>query len=175
MRALFRQVPVMDTGARGATNNFARRGLGDVLLAWENEAWLARNEFGADAFEIIYPSLSILAEPPVAVVDSVMDNKGSRALAESYLQFLYTREAQEIIAKNYYRPRDVVVVAQYAEHYPPLKLVTIKDFGGWDAASAAYFADGGGVRAAVWRAAVWRAAVWRAAVWRAAVWRAAAV
>jgi sulfate transport system substrate-binding protein len=142
MRALFGQVPVMDTGARGATNSFARRGLGDVLLAWENEAWLARKEFGADAFEIVYPSLSILAEPPVAVADSVVDNKGTRALAESYLQFLYTREAQEIIAKNYYRPRDVVVVAQYAEHYPSLRLVTIKDFGGWDAASAAYFAEG---------------------------------
>ena len=111
MRALFRQVPVLDTGARGATNSFAQRGLGDVLLAWENEAWLARKEFGADEFEIVYPSLSILAEPPVAVVDSVVDRKGTRAVAEAYLEFLYTREGQEIAAKNYYRPRDAAVAA----------------------------------------------------------------
>jgi sulfate/thiosulfate transport system substrate-binding protein len=143
MRALFRRVPVLDTGARGATNSFAQRGLGDVLLAWENEAWLARKEFGADAFEIVYPSLSILAEPPVAVVDAVVDKKGTRAVAEAYLRFLYSREGQEIVATNYYRPRDPEVAAKYAERYPVLKLVTIADFGGWDAAQATYFAEGG--------------------------------
>ncbi len=143
MRALFRQVPVMDTGARGATISFVQRGLGDVLLAWENEAWLARKEFGADQFEIVYPSLSILAEPPVAVVDSVVDRRGTRAVAQAYLEFLYTKEAQEIVARNYYRPRDSAVAAQYAERYPTLRLLTIRDFGGWDVAQATYFADGG--------------------------------
>jgi sulfate transport system substrate-binding protein len=143
MRALFHQVPVLDTGARGATNSFAQRDLGDVLLAWENEAWLARKEFGADAFEIVYPSLSILAEPPVAVVDSVVDKKGTRDVAQSYLEFLYTRPAQDIAARNYYRARDQVVAVQYAERYPVLNLATIEDFGGWDAAQAKFFADGG--------------------------------
>jgi sulfate/thiosulfate-binding protein len=143
MRTLFRHVPLLDTGARGATNSFAQRGLGDGLLAWENEAWLARKEFGADEFAIVYPSLSILAEPPVAVVDSVVDKRGSRAVAEAYLQFLYTKEGQDIAAKNYYRPRDVTVAAQYTERFPALKLVTIEEFGGWDAAQAMYFADDG--------------------------------
>ena len=143
MRALFRQVPVLDTGARGATTSFAQRGLGDVLLAWENEAWLARKEFGADKFEIVYPSLSILAEPPVAVVDRVVDKKGTRAMAQAYLEFLYTKQGQEIAASNYYRPRDAAVAARYAERYPALPMLTIQDFGGWDAAQAAYFADGG--------------------------------
>ena len=143
IRLLFRHVPLLDTGARGATNSFVQRGLGDVLIAWENEAWLARKEFGADEFSIVYPSISILAEPPVAVVDSVVDRKGTRAAAEAYLQFLYTREAQEIAAKNYYRPRDATVAAQYAERYPAMKLATIQDFGGWNVAQAAYFADGG--------------------------------
>jgi sulfate/thiosulfate-binding protein len=143
VRLLFRHVPLLDTGARGATNSFVQRGLGDVLIAWENEAWLARKEFGADEFSIVYPSISILAEPPVAVVDSVVDRKGTRAAAEAYLQFLYTREAQEIAAKNYYRPRDATVAAQYAERYPAMKLATIQDFGGWNVAQAAYFADGG--------------------------------
>jgi sulfate/thiosulfate transport system substrate-binding protein len=143
MRRLFHQVPVLDTGARGATNSFAQRGLGDVLLAWENEAWLARKEFGADAFEIVYPSLSILAEPPVAVVDAVVDKRGTRAAAEAYLRFLYTREGQDIAAANYYRPRDSAVAQAYAERYPLLKLVNIQDFGGWEAAQSTYFADGG--------------------------------
>jgi len=143
MRDLFHHVPVLDTGARGATNSFVQRELGDVLLAWENEAWLARKEFGADAFETIYPSLSILAEPPVAVVDSVVDRKGTRAAATAYLEFLYTKQGQTIIGKHYYRPRDPAVAAQYAERYPPLKMVTIQDFGGWGAAQAKYFADGG--------------------------------
>ena len=102
-------MPVLDTGARGATNSFAQRGLGDVLLAWENEAWLARKELGADEFAIVYPSLSILAEPPVAVVDSVVDKKGTRAVAEAYLRFLYGKEGQDIVAQNYYRPRDPAV------------------------------------------------------------------
>ena len=143
MRTLFRHVPVLDTGARGATNSFAQRGLGDVLLAWENEAWLARKEFGADEFAIVYPSVSILAEPPVAVVDQVVDKKGTRAVAEAYLQFLYTKEGQDIAAQNYYRPRDAAVAAQYAERYPALNLTTVKDFGGWSTAQAMYFADGG--------------------------------
>jgi sulfate/thiosulfate-binding protein len=143
MRDLFHQVPVLDTGARGATNSFAQRDLGDVLLAWENEAWLARKEFGADAYEIVYPSVSILAEPPVAVVDSVVDKRGTRDVAQAYLDYLYTPEAQDIAARNYYRPRDPAVAARYAERYPALNLVTIQDFGGWDIAQAAYFGDGG--------------------------------
>ncbi|HET7879947.1 MAG TPA: sulfate ABC transporter substrate-binding protein, partial [Acetobacteraceae bacterium] len=125
------------------TNSFAQRDLGDVLVAWENEAWLVRQEFGADAFEIVYPSLSILAEPPVAWVDAVVDRRGTRALAEAYLRFLYTKEGQDIAAANYYRPRDAAVAQKYAEKYPTLKLVTIQDFGGWDAAQSTYFADGG--------------------------------
>jgi sulfate/thiosulfate-binding protein len=143
MHALFRQVPVLDTGARGATNSFAQRGLGDVLIAWENEAWLARKELGTESLEIVLPSISILAEPPVAVVDKVVDRKGTRELAQAYLEFLYTQQGQDIAARNYYRPRDPAVAAQYAERYPALNLLTIADFGGWDTAQAAYFADGG--------------------------------
>jgi sulfate transport system substrate-binding protein len=142
VRQLFQHVPVLDTGARGATNSFVQRELGDLLLAWENEAWLARKEFAADGYEIVYPSLSILAEPPVAVVDKVVDKKGTREAAEAYLAFLYTPQAQRIIGKNYYRPRDPAVAAEYAERYPPLNMVTIADFGGWDAAQTKYFADG---------------------------------
>jgi sulfate/thiosulfate transport system substrate-binding protein len=142
MSALFRQVPVLDTGARGATNTFAQRGLGDVLMAWENEAWLARKTFGADTFEIVYPSLSILAEPPVAMVDRVVDRKRTRDVAQAYLAFLYTDQGQDIAARNYYRPRDQAVAAHYAERFPALQMVTIEDFGGWDSAQAAYFADG---------------------------------
>jgi sulfate transport system substrate-binding protein len=142
MRQLFQHVPVLDTGARGATNSFVQRELGDVLLAWESEAWLARQEFAGDGYEIVYPSLSILAEPPVAVVDKVVDKKGTREAAQTYLEFLYTNQAQRIIGKNYYRPRDQAIAAEYAERYPPLKMVTIADFGGWDAAQAKYFADG---------------------------------
>ena len=143
MRDLFHHVPVLDTGARGATNSFAQRDLGDVLIAWENEAWLARKQFGADAFEIVYPSVSILAEPPVAVVDSVVEKRGTRDVAQAYLEFLYTPAAQDIVARNYYRPRDSTVAARYAERYPPLNMITIQDFGGWDTAQATYFADGG--------------------------------
>jgi sulfate transport system substrate-binding protein len=142
MTALFRQVPVLDTGARGATNTFAQRNLGDVLVAWENEAWLARKTFGADTFEIVYPSVSILAEPPVAMVDRVVDRKGTRDVAQAYLEFLYTQQGQDIAARNYYRPRDQAVAAHYAERFPVLNMVTIDDFGGWDSAQTAYFADG---------------------------------
>ncbi len=123
MRALFHQVPVLDTGARGATNSFAQRGLGDVLLAWENEAWLARKEFGADEFEIVYPSLSILAEPPVAVVDRVVGQAGhARGGAGLSASSSTRKQGQEIVARNYYRPRDPAVAARYAERYPALKL-----------------------------------------------------
>ena len=143
LRDLFHQVPVLDTGARGATVSFAQRELGDVLLAWENEAWLAREEFASDALEIVLPSVSILAEPPVAVVDSVVDKRGTRALAEAYLEFLYTPQAQEIAARRYFRPRDPDILARFAKQFPALKLSTIADFGGWPAAQANYFADGG--------------------------------
>ena len=143
LRDLFRQVPVLDTGARGATNSFAQRELGDVLIAWENDAWLARREFGADAYEIVYPSVSILAEPPVAVVDSVVDRRGTRELATAYLTFLYTPQAQEIAAQAFYRPRDAAVAARFAERFPALNMATIQDFGGWQKAQADYFADGG--------------------------------
>ena len=143
IRALFHQVPVLDTGARGATTSFAQRDLGDVLIAWENEAFLARKEFSDAEFETILPSVSILAEPPVAVVDSVVDKRGTRKVAEAYLQYLYTPEGQEIVARNFYRPRDATVVAKYTRIFPSVTLATIKDFGGWDKAQASYFADGG--------------------------------
>ncbi|NYE26624.1 sulfate ABC transporter substrate-binding protein [Pigmentiphaga litoralis] len=141
---LFKHVPVLDSGARGATTSFVERGLGDVLLAWENEALLSLKDLGPDKFEIVAPSLSILTEPPVAVVDRNVDKKGTRATAEAYLKFLYTPEAQEIIAKNYYRPRDPAVAAKYASAYPKVKLITIDDvFGGWQKAQKTHFADGG--------------------------------
>lgn len=143
LRTLFRQVPVLDTGARGATVSFAQRELGDVLLAWENEAWLAQEEFTGDGLEIVLPSVSVLAEPPVAVVDTVVDRRGTRALAQAYLEFLYTQPAQEIAAKRYFRPRNAEVAARFASRFPALKLATIADFGGWPAAQAGYFADGG--------------------------------
>jgi sulfate/thiosulfate transport system substrate-binding protein len=143
IRALFHQVPVLDTGARGATTSFAQRGLGDVLLAWENEAFLARKEFGETDFVIVPPSVSVLAEPPVAVVDSGVDKRGTRAVAEAYLRFLYTPEGQEIAARNFYRPRDSAIASRYAATFPTIALATIQDFGGWDKAQAAYFADGG--------------------------------
>jgi sulfate/thiosulfate-binding protein len=143
MRTLFHHVPLLDTGARGSTTSFAQRGLGGVLLGWENDAWLVRKEFGADDFVIVYPSLSILAEPPVAVVDSVVDKRGTRAMAQAYLEFLYTKQGQDIVARNYFRARDPAVAAQYAERYPALPLATVQDFGGWASARATYFADGG--------------------------------
>jgi len=143
LRQLFANVPVLDTGARGATTSFAQRGLGDVLLAWENEAWLTKGELGRDQFEIVYPSVSIRAEPPVAVVDSVAAKRGTQAVAEAYLRFLYTREGQDIIARHYYRPSDADVLARNADRFPAMTLATIADFGGWDSAQAKYFADGG--------------------------------
>ena len=144
VKALFKNVPVLDSGARGSTNTFVQRGLGDVLLAWENEAFLAVNELGKDKFEIVVPSLSILAEPPVAVVDKVVDRKGTRKVAEEYLKYLYTPEGQEIAAKNYYRPRDRKVAAKYAKVFPKVRLLTIDEvFGGWRKAQKTHFADGG--------------------------------
>jgi len=144
VRRLFKNVPVLDSGARGATVTFVDRGIGDVLLAWENEALLAKQQLGPDKLDIVLPSLSILAEPPVTVVDKVVDRRGTRKLAEAYLGFLYTKQGQEIVAHNFYRPRDVEIAARYASQFPPLKLVTIDDtFGGWDKAQAAHFDDGG--------------------------------
>jgi sulfate/thiosulfate-binding protein len=141
---LYRNVPVLDSGARGSTLTFFQREIGDVLLAWENEAFLALREFGADKFEMIVPSLSILAEPPVAVVDSVVDRKGTRKVAEAYVQFLYTRDGQEEAAKNFYRPRHPELARQYAGRFADVKLLTIdEEFGGWRAAQAKHFADGG--------------------------------
>ncbi len=141
---LYRNVPVLDSGARGSTTTFVQRGQGDVLLAWENEAFLAVNELGKDKFEIVVPSVSILAEPPVAVVDKVADRKGTKKIAEEYLKYLYTPEGQEIAAKNYYRPRDRKVAVKYAKVFPKVKLFTIDEvFGGWRKAQKTHFADGG--------------------------------
>jgi sulfate transport system substrate-binding protein len=140
---LFKNVPVLDSGARGATTTFVQRGIGDILLAWENEAYLALEEAKGD-IEIVVPSLSILAEPPVTVVDEVVDKKSTRAVAEAYLQFLYTPEGQDIVARHHYRPRDPDVAAKYASSFAPVKLFTIDEaFGGWQAAQKTHFADGG--------------------------------
>jgi sulfate/thiosulfate transport system substrate-binding protein len=143
LKKVFRNTPVLDTGARGALTTFAQRGIGDVFISWENEALLATRELGKDKFEIVIPSLSILAEPSVAVVDKVVLRKGTREVAQEYLSYLYSKEAQDIVAKNYYRPRDAEVAARYAAQFPKLQLVTIKDFGGWAAAQKTHFADGG--------------------------------
>src|SRR5271169_2136354 len=141
---LYRHVPVLDSGARGATTTFVRRGIGDVLLAWENEAFLAIKELGADQVELVVPSLSILAEPPVAMVDKVVDKRGTRAVAQAYLDFLYTPEGQEIAAQNYFRPRSEDVLRRHASAFPKVNLVTIDDlFGGWQKAQKTHFADGG--------------------------------
>ena len=140
---LFRNVPVLDSGARGATTTFVQRGQGDVLIAWENEAFLAVNKIGRGKFDIVVPSVSVLAEPPVAVVDKVVDRKGTRQVAEAYLKFLYTPEAQEIIAQNYYRPRNAAVAAKYKGRFPNIRLFQISNFGGWRKAQADHFNDGG--------------------------------
>jgi sulfate transport system substrate-binding protein len=141
---VYRNVPVLDSGARGATTTFVERGVGDVLVTWENEALLARKALGPDRFEIVVPSLSIVAEPPVAVVDRNVDKKGTRKVAEAYLQFLYSDEGQEIAARNFYRPTDPKVAARYASQFPRLALVTIDGaFGGWRSATKTHFADGG--------------------------------
>lgn len=141
---IFKNVPVLDTGARGSTVTFVERGVGDVLLAWENEAFLAVKEFGKDKFEIVAPPLSILAEPPIAVVDTVADKKGTRAAAEAYLKYWYTKEGQEIAARNFYRPRDAAVGEKYADSFAKVNLFTIDDvFGGWTKAQKEHFAEGG--------------------------------
>jgi len=141
---LFQQVPVLDSGARGSTVTFAERGQGDVLLAWENEAYLSLKEFGADKFDIVYPPISILAEPPVTVVDKVVDKRGTRDVATAYLEYLYSPEGQDIAARNFYRPIDPTVAAKYAKNFPALKLFTIDEvFGGWTKAQKTHFADGG--------------------------------
>ncbi|HEY3516955.1 MAG TPA: sulfate ABC transporter substrate-binding protein [Gammaproteobacteria bacterium] len=141
---LFRHVPVQDTGARAATNTFVQRGIGDVLLAWENEALLAGAEMGPDAFDIVRPSVSVLAEPPVALIDSVVDRKGTRAVAEAYLDYLYAPEGQDICARNFFRPTNAEVAARYAEQFPPMRMFTVDAvFGGWARAQAEHFADGG--------------------------------
>lgn len=141
---LFKNVPVLDSGARGSTVTFAERGIGDVLLAWENEAHLSIKEFGDGKFDIVYPPSSILAEPPVTVVDKVVDKRGTRDVANAYLEYLYSAEGQEIAAKNFYRPIDEKVAAKYAKNFPKVNLFTIDEvFGGWAKAQKTHFADGG--------------------------------
>lgn len=140
---LFRNVPILDTGARGSTTTFVQRGIGDVFISWENEAFLAINELGKDQFEIVVPSISILAEPPVTVVDGNASKKGNVDAAKAYLEFLYTPEAQALVGKHYYRPSDTQVAAQFADTFPTVNLVTIDAFGGWQKAQAEHFNDGG--------------------------------
>ncbi len=141
---LYANVPVLDSGARGSTTTFVERGIGDVLLAWENEAFLAVKELGPDKFDIVAPSLSILAEPPVSVVDKNVDKHGTRKVAEAYLEYLYSPEGQEIAANNFYRPTDEKVAKKYAKQFPKLNLITIDEvFGGWTKAQKTHFADGG--------------------------------
>lgn len=141
---LYKNVPVLDSGARGATTTFVERGLGDVEIAWESDAFLAVNQLGKGKYQIVAPSQSILAEPPVALVDKVVDSKGTRAVAQAYLQYLYSPQGQEIIAKHYYRPRLASVAKKYANVFPKIKLVTIDNvFGGWQKAQKTYFDDGG--------------------------------
>jgi sulfate transport system substrate-binding protein len=142
--SLYKNVSVLDSGARGATTTFVERGIGDVLISWENEAVLAIKELGPGKFDIIAPSVSILAEPPVTVVDKVVDKKGTRKVAEAYLQYWYTPEAQEIAAKNFYRPIDPKVLAKYSSQFPKVTLFTVDEvFGGWQKAQKTHFADGG--------------------------------
>lgn len=143
VKALYKNVPVLDSGARGSTTTFVERGVGDVLLAWENEAILALKELGPDKFEILAPSLSILAEPPVAVVDKVVDKRGTRPVAQAYLEYLYTDEGQEIAAKHYYRPRNEKIAKKYEKQFPTIRLINIDQaFGGWKKATQTHFADG---------------------------------
>jgi sulfate transport system substrate-binding protein len=143
VKKLYGNVKVLDSGARGSTTTFVERNIGDVLIAWENEAYLSLKELGPDKFEIVTPSLSILAEPPVAVVDKIVDKKGTRKVATEYLNYLYSPEGQDIAGKNYYRPTDAKVAAKYSKQFAKLKLITIdKEFGGWDKAQNTHFADG---------------------------------
>jgi sulfate/thiosulfate transport system substrate-binding protein len=141
--ALYKNVPVLDSGSRGATDTFVQRGIGDVLIAWENEAKLAMKESGGDKFQIVAPSVSILAEPPVSIVDKNVDRHGTRAMAQAYLEYLYTPEGQEIAARNFYRPRLKSVADKYAAQFPKLKLFSIDQFGGWQKAQKTHFSDGG--------------------------------
>ncbi len=144
VKDLYKHVPVLDSGARGSTTTFVQRGIGDVLLAWENEAFLAVKELGPDQFDIVVPSISILAEPPVAVVDKVVDKHGTRKVAEAYLNYLYTPEGQEIAAKNFYRPTDPKIAAEHEKDFPKVNLLTIdQEFGGWAKAQPEHFGDGG--------------------------------
>lgn len=144
VRKIFANVSVLDAGARGSTNTFAQRGLGDVLIAWENEAYLSVEELGADKLEIVVPSLSILAEPPVTVVDKNIDKKGTREVAEAYLENLYTEDAQRLAAKHFYRPSNTQVAAEFADKFPQIELITVDDvFGGWTEAQKTHFSDGG--------------------------------
>ena len=144
VKKLFENVEVLDSGARASTTTFVEKGIGDVLIAWENEAILSLKELGEDEFEIIAPSISILAEPPVAIVDEVVDRKGTREVAEAYLEFLYTEKGQELAAQNYYRPRDEKVAEKYADQFPKVELFTIDEvFGGWTNAQETHFLDGG--------------------------------
>ena len=144
VKKIFANVPVLDSGARGSTTTFVERGIGDVLLAWENEAYLAVKELGPDKVEIVVPSLSILAEPPVTLVDKFADKHGTRKVAEAYLQYLYSEEGQDIAGRHYYRPVDKKVAAKYAKTFAPVKLITIDEvFGGWQKAQKAHFEDGG--------------------------------
>lgn len=141
---LYKNVPVLDSGARGSTTTFVERGIGDVFISWENEAFLAQKELGPDKFEIVIPSLSILAEPPVTIVDKNVDKKKTRAVAQAYLEYLYSEEGQEIAAKNYYRPTLEKVAAKYEKQFPKINLIKIDDvFGGWQKAQKTHFADGG--------------------------------
>jgi sulfate transport system substrate-binding protein len=143
VKELYKHVPVLDTGARGATNTFAQRGIGDVLIAWENEALLAQRQLGNNAFEIVVPSITIVAEPPVAVVDANVDKHGTRAVAQAYVEFLYSPQGQEIAAKNFYRPRAADVAARYASQFPATHTFTIADvFGDWRQVQAKFFNDG---------------------------------
>jgi len=143
VKKLYKNVPVLDSGARGATTTFVQRQIGDVLLTWENEAFLAVNELGADKVEIVVPSVSILAEASITLVDRYADAHGTRTVAEEYLKYLYSKEGQNIIAKNYYRPRDKEVAAAYSSKFPNIELFTIEDFGGWKKAQPEHFGDGG--------------------------------
>lgn len=143
VKALFKNVPILDTGARGATTTFVQRGIGDVLLAWENEAFLAKNELGADKFDIVVPSISILAEPPVAVVDKNAAHNGTTEIAKAYLEGLYTKPAQEIIAQHYFRPSNPEVAAKYKDKFPAVTLLNINDFGGWKAVQTKHFDENG--------------------------------
>jgi sulfate/thiosulfate-binding protein len=143
VRRLYKNVPVLDSGARGSTTTFVERGIGDVLIAWENEALLSLNELGKDKFEIVVPSMSILAEPPVSIVDKVVDKHGTRSVAQAYLEYMYSERGQEIAAKHYYRPRMKSVADKYAAQFPKLELFTIDLFGGWDKAQKTHFSDGG--------------------------------